>query len=110
MIGFAFRIATMGSNAPRVSKEIGFILRSVMKEGGHITDEVKAEKLFDLEQLYLASTSVTVGFGIPIDTTIAPNFSVCLFRNSDPSLGGGFSSVFNAVRFSFTINQDTPVN
>lgn len=98
----------MAENDSRVVKNIGFRLRAVLTEASHVTDEVTLSNLFDLEQIYLTKTETTVGFGIPLDSLISPNFPICLMRLSDPSLG--YSSVFNSIRFIFQVSEDTPVN
>lgn len=84
-------------------------MRSILKNGSHITDEVIVENMYELNQLYLTKTAITLAYTIPLNTNLASNYHATLIRCSDPTLGNN-SSVFNALKFIFKINQDTPLN
>ncbi|EAS07548.2 transmembrane protein, putative (macronuclear) [Tetrahymena thermophila SB210] len=103
---FALKIATIAQNANRIEANVGFKLRVIQQQGSHITDEVSQENLFGLQQLFLTQTSVNLSYGIPINTQLSPNFLICLIRNTNTVQG---SSIFNAIKFIFQINQSTPI-
>ncbi|KAL4434719.1 hypothetical protein ABPG74_017139 [Tetrahymena malaccensis] len=103
---FALKIATIAQNANRIEANVGFKLRVIQQQGSHITDEVSQENLFGLQQLFLTQTSINLSYGIPINTQLTPNFLICLIRNTNTVQG---SSIFNAIKFIFQINQSTPI-